>query len=99
MLAAESGTTFVRVEKRFGLEEARRLRATLKLLAPVRRVSIDFSAAQQIDDASLSEVAQMLADDPGCRFDLEGLTHHRRRLLRYMGVADRPEPRETSRAS
>lgn len=86
MMAAEAGTTFVRIEKRFGIAEAHRLREALEPLAPLRDVRIDFRAADGVDDAALAVVAELLTRSPGCRFRLEGLTQHKRRLLRYMGV-------------
>ncbi len=86
MMEAGAGTTYVRIEKRFGVDEARRLREALESLRPIRQVSIDFSVAEHVEDAALSEVAQMMAVSPECRFRLAGLTHHKRRLLRYMGA-------------
>ncbi len=86
MMEVEAGTTYVRVEKRFGLAEARRLREALETLGPIRRIAIDFSGAEHVEDAALSEIAQMMAVTPECRFHLSGLTHHKRRLLRYIGT-------------
>lgn len=88
MIAAQSGTTFVRIEKRFGTSEAKRLRDMLALIAPIRHITIDFTNAEHIEDAALSVVAQMLTTNPEARFRLEGLNHHRRRLLGYMGVRE-----------
>lgn len=91
MMQAAAGTTFVRIEKRFGLDEARRLREALEALRPIRQVSIDFSGAEHVEDAALSELARLMVVSPECRFRLAGLTHHKRRLLRYMGApADAP---------
>jgi anti-anti-sigma regulatory factor len=85
-VAARSGTTFVRVERRFDVVEAHRLRDAITLFAPVNHVSIDFSGAGAIDDTALPVLAQVLLSHPDSRFSLYGLTHHHRRLLRYMGV-------------
>ncbi len=86
MMQAAAGTTFVRIEKRFGLDEARRLREALETLKPIRQVAIDFSVAEHVEDAALSELAQMMVVSPECRFRLAGLTRHKRRLLQYMGA-------------
>ncbi len=86
MMHAQAGTTYVRIEKRFGVGEARRLRDALESLRPIRQVAIDFSVAEHVEDAALSEIAQLMASSPECRFRLHGLTHHKRRLLRYMGA-------------
>jgi hypothetical protein len=101
MVAVSPGKMVVKVDRRFGISEALRVRQTIEQIGPVRDVEIDFSSADPIEDPALLVIADLMKSRQECRFRLTGLTMHRRRLLRYMGVADRSsapdlEPSSTS---
>lgn len=94
MMAIAAGKMVVQIDHRFGVSEALRIRETLERIGPVREVVIDFSPAIVVEDAALLVIADLMKGDEGARIRVRGLTHHRRRLLRYMGapgVAGRPE--------
>ncbi len=88
MVAVNSGKMMIEVDRRFGLPEALRLRETVERLAPLREVVLEFGAAAAVEDAALLIVAELMRAMPQCRFRLTGLTHHRRRLLRYIGAPE-----------
>ncbi len=89
MMAVHAGTLVVKVDRRFGVAEAVRVRETVDRVAPLREVRIELGGSV-IEDTALLVIAELMKAHPGCRFELGGLTHHGRRLLRYMGA---PEPR------
>jgi hypothetical protein len=86
-ISTEAGTVLVRVERRFDVAEAHRVREALACFAPVEDLAFDFASAT-IDDAALLLLAGILHEHPRSRFVLRGLTKHHRRVLGYIG---RPE--------
>jgi hypothetical protein len=88
MVELGRGMVTFKIEKRFGIADAERVRSTLEQIAPVREVVLDFTGATLVEDAALLVVANLMKSSPGCRFRLDGLTHHRRRMLAYMGVRE-----------
>jgi hypothetical protein len=94
MVAVVEGKMLIKIEQRFGISEAQRVRDTVERIAPVREVVIDFSGSN-VEDAALLVVADLIKSNPACRVRLGGLSRHRRRLLRYMGApesAEQPAP-------
>ncbi len=93
---ASAGTTFIRAGRRFGIGEAKRVRETLELFAPVRAVSIDLSDAVAIDEESFAVMAQAFVLSPQCRVEVRGPLRYRRRLLREIAAAnERSVPSES----
>ena len=85
-IAAEAGTTVVKVDRNFDVAEATTVRDALSLFAPVQRVTIDFRGAASIQDAALPIVAEILKTHAQACVILLGLSRHHQCLLRYMGV-------------
>lgn len=76
----------VRVGRTFGASDVRRLQETIEVLGPFARLTIDFGAVRQCDDAALARFASLLAWVPGAQISVRGLTLHQWRLLTYLGV-------------
>ncbi len=53
-------------------------------------VRIDLTHVREFDDFGVAVLAQALAASPA-RVAVQGLRHHHRRLLRYLGISDDPQ--------
>ncbi len=76
----------VRVGSTFGAPDVMRLEKTVNALGPFSRLTIDFVAARECDDAALVYLARVLAGIEDGEVTVRGLTTHQWRLLTYMGV-------------
>lgn len=76
----------VRIGPRFDAVEVARLEEAVAALGPFSRLSIDFTAVRQSDDAALARLARSLTSFERGEVALRGLTRHQFRLLTYLGV-------------
>jgi hypothetical protein len=83
-----SGNVAVRLGRRFGMDDARRLQLAAAIMGPGARVVLDFTGTREFEDAALDALAQTLRG-LGSRATLCGLSGQQRRMLRYFGVPDR----------
>ncbi len=86
LVIAESATTVVRLDGRFGPLQARSLEDVLSMFRPIRHVVIDFGKVRDVDDAAVAQLAQTLDAFSESRISFRGLSQHLRRVLRYVGV-------------
>ncbi len=76
----------VRVGSTFGAPDVMRLEEAVNALGPFSRLTIDFVAARECDDAALVYLARVLACIQDGEVTVRGLTTHQWRLLTYVGV-------------
>lgn len=83
---AESATTVVRLDDRFGPAQVSSVEEVLAMFRPVGHVIIDFANVRDADTAAVATLARALSGLAGSRVSFRGLSRHLRRLLRYVGV-------------
>jgi hypothetical protein len=76
----------VRVGSTFRDGDVERLEEAVAVLGPFSRLTIDFGAARQCDDAVLVRLARMLGGLVRGEVAVRGLTHHQWKLLTYLGI-------------
>ena len=76
----------VRVGSRFGAPDVRRVQDAVAALGPCSRLTIDFTAARECDDAALVLLASMLGCLSHGEVAVKGLSRHHWRLLTYLGL-------------
>jgi anti-anti-sigma regulatory factor len=81
----DDGRLLLRLKGRFDPPSALQLIRRLESVG-ARRLIIDFSGCDSIEDASMSIVADLVRRHSG-RVDLTGLRGHHVRLLAYLGAA------------
>lgn len=79
-------TIAVQVGSRFGAPDVQRVQEAVAALGPCSRLTIDFTAVRQCDDAALVLLASMLGCLSHGEVAVRGLSHHQWRLLTYMGL-------------
>jgi hypothetical protein len=84
--AQRGGAIEVRVGSAFRDLDVVRIRDALAALGPFSRLTIDFGATRQCDDAALVELARMLRVLSRGEVSLNGLTLHQSRLLDHVGL-------------
>jgi len=83
---AESATTVVRLDDRFGPAQVSSVEEVLAMFRPVRHVIIDFANVRDADTAAVATLARTLGGLDGSQVSFRGLSRHLRRLLSYVGV-------------
>lgn len=78
------GEIVIRVDGTFDPQAALRLSGWLGEVPVGAEVVLDFSRARELQDLGLAAMAGPLADH--APLQVLGLSHHQRRLLRYLGV-------------
>jgi hypothetical protein len=87
----------VRVESTFRASDVMLLQNTVAALVPFSRLTIDFSAVRQCDDAALADLARVLVCLPKGEVAIRGLTAHQSRLLTYLKLnPNRPDASSAS---
>jgi hypothetical protein len=85
-------TLRVRIGATFGAPDVTRLQEVVAALGPFSRLTIDFAAVRQCDDAALARLARALLSFAKGEVRFRGLTLRQWRLLTYLGVAlDSPD--------
>lgn len=79
-------TLSVRVGATFGAPDVARLQEAVEALGPFSRLTIEFAAVRQCDDAALARLAGTLGSFARGEVTLRGLTIRQWRLLTYLGV-------------
>jgi len=79
-------TISVRIGATFGAPDVSRLDDAVAALGPFSRLTIDFAAVRQCDDAALARLASALVSLPKGEVTIRGLTVHQWRLLTYLGI-------------
>jgi hypothetical protein len=92
-LEAGPGMLHVRVGARFGAREAERIAEAVAAFSPVSKVTVDFGRTRDFEDAALVPLSRSLGGLAGAEVVVRGLTRHHARLLRHLGLDDRPEAR------
>lgn len=82
-LVLELGTSFTTVD-------AERARETFEAFAPVRQLTLDFSAVRRCDDPALTLLGEALAAHPATCLVVRGLDHRRRYALVRTAAAEGP---------
>lgn len=77
----------VQVGPKFGAPDVRRVQEAVAALGPCSRLTIDFSAVRECDDAALVLLAGMLDCLSHGDVDVKGLSRHQLRLLTYLGLS------------
>ncbi len=83
------GEIVIRIDGTFDPQAALRLSGWLGEVPVGAEVTLDFSRARELQDLGLATVAGRLAGQ--APLHVLGLSHHQRRLLRYLGVDLGPE--------
>ena len=81
----------VRIGPRFGAPDVKRMQEAVAALGPCSRLTIDFTAARECDDAALVLLASMLGCLAHGDVTVKGLSHHQWRLLTYLGLFPDPQ--------
>lgn len=76
----------VRIGSTFRDPDVVRLEEAVTVLGPFSRLTIDFTAARQCDDAALVRLASVLACVPSGQIAVRGLALHAWRLLTHLAV-------------
>jgi hypothetical protein len=83
---ATPGVLQLQFDSRFTVADATHLRDSVLALAPIKRVTLDFTRVRELQDAAIAILAATLSLLSGSRVVLRGLTAHHWRLLRYFGI-------------
>jgi anti-anti-sigma regulatory factor len=78
----------IRLEGTFDLPAARVLEKSLERLGAGGGVRLDFTRVRQFNDFAVAVLAQALLRVAGSGVEVEGLSLHQVRLLRYFGVGN-----------
>lgn len=79
-------TLSVRMGATFGAPDVTRFEEAVSALGPFSRLTIEFAAVRECDDAALARLAGALASLASGEINLRGLTLRQRRLLSYLGL-------------
>lgn len=79
-------TARVRVGATFGAPDVARVQEAVAALGPFSRLTIDFAAVRQCDDAALARLARALPSISEGEVTLRGLTLRQWRLLARLGI-------------
>jgi hypothetical protein len=88
VIEARGKAVVVRLGARFAAPEVRRVSESLRSLAPVALVTLDFGAVREFDPAAIAPLAELLGSAGAARVRIRGLTAHQARLLEYFGLRD-----------
>lgn len=83
---ATPGALQLEFDSRFTVADAKHLRESVLALAPVARLTLDFTRVRELQDSALAILATTLKALPRTRIVVRGLTMHHWRLLRYFGI-------------
>lgn len=84
-------TMRVRIGATFGAPDVTRVQEAVAALGPFSRLTIDFGAVRQCDDAALARLARALLSYAKGAVTLRGLTLHQWRLLACLGIELDPD--------
>jgi STAS domain-containing protein len=88
VLDATPGMLRLQFDSRFTVADAKHLRDSVLALAPIGRLTLDFTRVRDLQDAALATVAATLSGLHDTRVVVRGLTTHHWRLLRYFGIEE-----------
>ncbi|HEU4383285.1 MAG TPA: STAS domain-containing protein [Anaeromyxobacteraceae bacterium] len=83
---SDAAAVVLSLEGTFDAPEARRVHDALSTLPEDARVSLDFREVRAFDDSAMALLARDLLAARSGRVRAAGLSHHQRRLLKYLGV-------------
>jgi STAS domain-containing protein len=83
---ATPGALQLQFDSRFTVSDAKRLRDSVLALAPVARLTLDFTRVRELHDSAIAILAGTLKALPRTRIVVRGLSMHHWRLLRYFGI-------------
>ena len=83
---ATPGMLKLQFDSRFTVADAAHLRDSVLALAPIARLTLDFTRVRELQDAAIAILAATLDVLRGTCIVVRGLTAHQWRLLRYFGI-------------
>lgn len=84
---ASPGNFLVRLNGRFGPNEARELQQVLASAPGSAHFTLDFTRVREYQDLAIGALADAMTSC-AATVNLRGLAMHQRRVLRYLGVAE-----------
>ncbi len=85
---ATPGALRLEFDSRFTVADANQLHESVLALAPIARLTLDFTRVRDLQDAAIAILAATLTALRGTRVVVRGLRTHHWRLLRYFGVEE-----------
>jgi hypothetical protein len=79
------GTLVLRMGSHFGVHEAERLYETVLSFSPLSKLTLDFTAVREFQDATLGILARILGTRCAGHVEMRGLTSEQAQLLNYAG--------------
>ena len=90
-IEAEQGTVLLKVGRRFATPDAERLGQTVKALAPLSKVIVDFTEVREFHDAAFFLLSKALRALAQVKVVFHGLAVHQSGLLQYIGLPSEHE--------
>ncbi len=81
----KQGTLLLRLGSHFGVDEAARLRETVASFSPLSRLTLDFTAVREFQEAALGMLAGILGERHAGEVIVQGLPPQQARILNCVG--------------